>query len=85
MTGTIDLAARRFHQGSDKPRDTSINDMLAAASEHIRETPEVEHVIVIIGRTIDGASGTKFFQAGSYTHHGQMGLMLEGMHMVRES
>lgn len=44
------------------------------------------HIIVMFGRDMeDGSSGTRYFQAGAYRHHAQMGLCLEAMHMMRES
>lgn len=80
-----ELAARRFNTGSDKPRETKIADMIAAATKYILEN-NPDHVIIAIGRTDEeGASGTKFFQAGKYAHHGQMGLMMEAALMMRES
>lgn len=89
-----ELAARRFASGSDSPHEASITDMLSAVMAHVKsptiidgkEAP-VDHVIVIVGsrHPEDGASLTKCFQAGSYRYHAQMGLMFEGMHMMRES
>jgi hypothetical protein len=46
----------------------------------------VDHVIILMGRsTKDGGSGTKYFQAGKYPHHAQMGLCSEGALMIRDS
>lgn len=80
------FTARRF----DKYGDPAAHDPIAAlqvAKEWIDANPDKpDHVIVLIGRTTeDGGSGTKYFQAGSYPHHAQMGLCLEGQNMIRES
>lgn len=46
----------------------------------------VDHIIICLGRTTDdNGSGTKYFQAGKFAHHGQMGLLFEVQHMVRDS
>ena len=83
------LGARRFnaanHPGGLNPRTA-----LEAALEWLDnpESGKVQHVIVLVGRDAaehPGASSTRFFQAGEYRHHAQMGLCLEAMHMIRES
>lgn len=80
------FAARRFHKFGD-PADHDPTVALQVAKEWIDANPDKpDHVIVLIGRTTpDGGSGTKYFQAGGYPHHGQMGLCLEGLHMIRGS
>jgi len=72
---------------SERPQDHGPLSALDVARAWIAEQAEQpEHIIVVIGRTTsDNSSATKYFQAGSYTHHSQMGLMLEGMHMMRDS
>lgn len=71
--------------------DVTPRDAVVAALEWIDAcTPDEKptHVIVMIGKdTLEfkTASGTKFFQAGTYRHHAQMGLCLEVMHRIRES
>lgn len=58
-------------------------DWLIGAEEN---GTHVDHVIVLFGRTTpEGASGTKFFQAGKYPHHAQMGLCSEGALLIRET
>ena len=94
MSEIDELAAKRFARGSDKPQENSITDMLSAVMAHVRNPEDieghaapVEHVIVLVGKAhpVDGASLTKFFQAGSFRYHAQMGLLFEGMHQMRES
>jgi hypothetical protein len=83
----VSLGARRFHNATH-PAMLDPRTALEAAMEWLNDptTPKAAHVIVIVGRDVeDGGSGTRYFQAGDYRHHGQMGLMLEGMHMIRES
>lgn len=86
---SMDLA--RFKR-ADKPAEVNARAALEAAMEWIDdpETPKPTHIIVLVGRDAsepgqEGASATRFFQAGGYRHHGQMGLCLEAMHMIRES
>ena len=82
---TDEIAVARFNK-TDDPAKSRPLDALEAAKKCIESEGSVEHVIVLVGRTMeDGSSGTRFFQAGSYPHHGMMGLCLEGMHMIRES
>lgn len=80
------LGAARFGRQTI-PERTNIEDALLAALEWYRSAEnKSDHVMILFGRTIEGGgSGTKFLQAGSYPHHGQMGLCLEAMHMIRES
>ena len=83
------LGARRFY-AANHPSGLEPRTALEAALEWIDnpETGKVQHIIVLVGSDSPehrGASGTRFFQAGEYRHHGQMGLCLEGMHMIRDS
>lgn len=84
------LASARFDHATH-PEDLSGRDALIAALDWWDSCPVDEkptHVIVMIGQDTPGkatASGTKFFQAGTYRHHAQMGLCLEAMHLIRES
>lgn len=81
---TDEIAIARFSRNKS-PDTTKLADCLEAAKKEI-EDGSWDHVIVLFGRTTDeGASGTKFYQAGVYPHHGQMGLCQEGMLMIRES
>lgn len=84
------LASARFDRAVH-PEELTGRDALVAALDWWDACPPDEkptHVIVMIGRDTPGkttASGTKFFQAGTYRHHAQMGLCLEAMHQIRES
>lgn len=84
------IASARFDRAVHA-EDVSPRDAIVAALEWIDACPADEkptHVIVMIGRDVPElptASGTKFFQAGTYRHHSQMGLCLEVMHRIRES
>ena len=85
MSVIDEIAIARFNK-TDDPHDLRPGDALEAARRFLQANPETEHVIVIVGRTMEnGSSGTNFFNAGKYAHHAVMGLCLEGMHMVRES
>lgn len=84
------MASARFERAT-RPEELTGRDALVAALDWWDSCPADEkptHVIVMIGRDTPGkttASGTKFFQAGTYRHHAQMGLCLEAMHQIRES
>lgn len=80
------LAAARFHKNSD-PAAHDPATALDAAREWLKELDhEPNHIIVMVGRDMpDGGSGTRYFQAGNYRHHAQMGLCHETMNMIRES
>jgi hypothetical protein len=80
-----EVALARFNK-TDDPADSPPGDALEAARHFLQSETGTEHIIVLVGRTMeDGSSGTRFFQAGKYPHHAVMGLCLEGMHMLRES
>jgi hypothetical protein len=84
------IEAARFYR-ADKPEELNPRTALVAALEFFDDAPADDkptHIIVLVGRDVkenQGGSGTKFFQAGAYRHHGQMGLCLEAMHMIRDS
>lgn len=84
------LDAARFYKAG-KPEFASSRSAIVAALEYYDSCPADEkptHIMVLVGRDASenlGASGTTFFQAGTYRHHAQMGLCLEAMHMIRES
>lgn len=81
------LAAARFNKARH-PSHLDPRAALAAALEwYDAQTVKPAHIVVLVGTDVgdEGCSGTNFFQAGSYRHHGQMGLCLEAMHMIRES
>lgn len=79
-----DLGLARFARDMDPKKHNPLM-ALEAAKKWIIDQPEpADHVIILIGRTTgDNGSGTKFFQAGNYPHHAQMGLCLEGMELIR--
>jgi len=77
------LAVARFN----RDRRTEAHDpvtALDAAKEWIAECEEKpDHVIVLVGRTTkDGASATRYFQAGQYKFHAQYGLVMVGGNMI---
>ena len=82
------IASARFDRAVHC-EDVSPRDAIVAALEWVdKAEAKPAHVIVMIGQDTPGkatASGTKFFQAGTYRHHAQMGLCLEAMHLIRES
>jgi hypothetical protein len=81
----VSLAASRFDKATH-PRELPALDALDAARKWAMENDAPDHVIVIFGRTMkDGCSATKFFQSGSFSHHAQMGLCMEGMMEMRDS
>lgn len=67
---------------------TAIEAALQSYDKKMEDGAKISHVIVIMGYdnpAHPSGSGTKFMQAGSYRHHAQMGLCLEGMEMIRDS
>jgi hypothetical protein len=84
------IGAARFDRATH-PEEVSPRDALTAALDWVdglHDDDPATHIIVLIGRDTpekQTASGTKFFQAGTYRHHAQMGLCLEAMHLIRES
>jgi hypothetical protein len=84
------IGAARFDRATH-PEEVSPRDVLVAALDWVdglHDDDPATHIIILIGRDTPGkqtASGTKFFQAGTYRHHAQMGLCLEAMHLIRES
>lgn len=88
------IAKARFEKASAddrKPEHALPRDALVVALDYVDSHAPGEgptHIMVLIGRDAPenrGASGTTFYQAGTYRHHAQMGLCLEAMHMIRES
>lgn len=80
----ISFGANRFRK-SEEVDKTRIEDAIEAAKEFLQESGG-DHIIICCGRTTDdGISGTKFFQAGSFSYHGQMGLLYEVQNMIRDS
>jgi len=85
----MDFAAARFEKTTDA-RDTSPNDALAAARKWVEQCDAagepVEHIIILTGHTaVDGGSSTRYFQAGKYEYHSQIGLCTEGGLMIRDN
>lgn len=80
------LNVARFNKIAD-PAAHDPTSALDAALEWIKSLDEKpQHIVVFVGQDFpDGSSGTRYFQAGSYRHHAQQGLCLEGIHMLRES
>jgi hypothetical protein len=89
MVDIVDeLAVRRFDKETEADKCKPL-DALEAAKKWILERPEdeaVEHLIIFTGRTTpEGASATRFFQAGSYASHAQIGLIESGKMQIYES
>jgi hypothetical protein len=81
------LDAARFHRAEHPAHLNPRTALVAALEWYDAQTEKPTHIQVLVGRDIgpEGCSGTKFFQAGAYRHHAQMGLCLETMEMIRES
>lgn len=80
----VSLGALRFYQ-QGTTKDAKPEDVLDAARAFVRETG-CDHIIICCGRTTeDGGSGTRFFQGGEYTYHGQQGLLYAVQDMLREN
>lgn len=84
------ISTARFERAAH-PEEITPRDALVAALDWLDDCAPDEkptHLMVLIGKDMVGkltASGTKFFQAGTYRPHAQMGLCLEAMHRIRES
>lgn len=81
------LGAARFDKNIH-PAKLSPRAALERAMQFFDECDEKpNHIIVIVGRNYgdQGCSETKFYQAGDYRHHSQMGLLVECSHLIRES
>lgn len=84
-TPVVSFAAARFDKVGD-PAEHKPADALEAALEWVKnpENGPYNHVIICLGRTAeDGGSATKWFQAGDYQYHAQMGLLFETGQMIR--
>lgn len=83
-----ELAVARFGR-TDKPQGLNPLTALDACKAWIADLPEderPEHIIVFTGKTQEnGASGTRFFQAGDYGAHAQFGMIMSGLFMIHES
>jgi hypothetical protein len=76
MGEPIDLADVRWRRDS-KPNSHEPTEALRAALRDI-QSGEIDplHLIVVIGAETDnGKTRTAYYQAGSYNHHGQLGLL----------
>lgn len=81
MDDITDIRVVKFGKDND-PASHDPLTALIVAEKWIKDM-KADHVIVIVGRTIDGTgSGTKYFQAGNYTHHAQLGLIMAGMELM---
>lgn len=85
------LAVAKFDKDTN-PKNHSPRAALEKALLAYDEAPDdkkPDHIIVCVGWDYPDKekhlSGTTFYQAGKYAHHGQMGLMFEAQHMIRES
>lgn len=82
------FALARADRGS-KPREHKPADALDLAREWMEQCGpdnQPDHIIVFMGRTnSDNSSGTKYFQTGNFSAHAQVGLVYEGLDMLRGS
>lgn len=79
------IGAHRFANAQDAARCNPRDALEAAMAylDHIDDKPD--HIIVLFGCTPEGGgSATKYFQAGSYEYHAQMGLLYEGAQHIRD-
>jgi hypothetical protein len=84
-----DFAAARFEKNTNT-EDCAPGDALAAARKWLEECEKegkpIEHVFVIMGRTSeDHGSASRYFQAGKYPYHAQVGLVFDAALMLREN
>ena len=81
------LDAKRFDRATHHSEIDPRTALMAALEWYDAQEEKPAHIAVLVGREVgdEGCSGTKFFQAGTYRHHAQMGLCLEAMHLIRES
>jgi hypothetical protein len=78
--------AHRFNKIGDPSAHDPVSALVVAQEWIAQQENKPHHVIVFVGRTTeDGSSGTKYFQAGNYPAHAQIGLCMEGMLMLRGS
>lgn len=80
------LTAKRFEK-FERPKEHTPTSILDYVKEWIDGSDaEPDHVIILVGRTAkDNQSATRFFQAGSYAPHAQMGLLMMGMQMMHNT
>lgn len=84
----VSLTRERFNRDRN-PANHSPRAALEQAIGVFDELPsdrEITHAIVLFAiKTNDGGCGTRFIQAGSADHHGQMGLIAEAQQLIREA
>lgn len=72
-----ELTDKRWEKGEGKPSSHKLREALEVAL-HRLDVGEIEadHVIVCFGHTDDGGGDScSFFQAGNYSHYGQLGIL----------
>lgn len=79
----VSLGARRFHQTRDTTK-TTVREALEAALEFADES-KPDHVIVLFAKVDGGETESRYFQAGSYAYHAQMGLCTNAALQLRAS
>ena len=81
----MDELARKRWERKSSPQDHGPREALEAALDAF-EKEQPDHVIVVFGKTCEEKGDrTHFFQAGSYSHHGQLGLITEAAALMREN
>lgn len=80
------LKVARFHKNRNPDAHEPVA-ALDAAYAWIKELGDAkpDHIIVAVGRVNEDGNGTRYFQAGSFRYHAQIGLMLESIHLMREA
>lgn len=78
------FALAKADKGS-KPAEHAVTDALDLARDWIRENARTpSHIIVFLARANeDGSDGIKYFQSGIYRSHAQVGMVIEGLEMMR--
>jgi hypothetical protein len=87
-TNVTDFALARADKGS-KPREhrpADALDLARAWMEKCGPDNQPDHIIIFLGRThSDNSSGTKYFQTGNFGCHAQVGLVWEGLELLRST
>lgn len=84
----VSLTRERFKRDTNPNNHASraALEQALGAMDEMQDGKRVTHCIVLFAiETDDGLCGTRFIQAGSADHHGQMGLIAEAQCLLREA
>ena len=84
----VSLTRERFKRDTNPNNHAPLAALEQAlgAMDEMQDGKRVTHCIVLFAiETDDGLCGTRFIQAGSADHHGQMGLIAEAQCLLREA